>query len=228
MKLSVVIPVWNEVNTIKKLMNIIFDVDLNKEIIIVDDGSTDGTRELIKKDYGKRKDVKVILHEKNKGKGSAIRNGLKHATGDIVIIQDADLEYDPRDYPKLVQPIINGETEVVYGSRFLNRKNKYFFSMNLIATKILNLMANILYNAKITDEPTCYKVFSKKAIDSVDLKCKGFEFCPEVTAKIRKNGYKIKEIPISYKPRSKKEGKKIRCTDGMEAIWTLLKYRFIK
>ncbi len=228
MKLSVIIPAYNESATIKELMEQIFAVPLNMEIIIVDDGSTDGTRELLVKEYGDNNKVKIFFHKKNMGKGSGIRTGIKHATGDIVIIQDADLEYDPKDYVKLVQPIIDGETEVVYGSRFLSKTNKYFFSMNLVATKLLTLMANVLYNAQITDEPTCYKVFSKKAIDSVDLKCKRFEFCPEVTAKIKKNGYNIKELPIAYRPRTKDEGKHIRWYDGGEAIWTLIKYRIIK
>lgn len=228
MKLSIIIPAYNEEATIQTILKKIEEVNIKKEIIIVDDGSKDKTRSILKKKYSKIPNYKIIFHEKNKGKGMAIRTGLKSATGDIIIIQDADLEYDPKDYPALIQPIIDGKTEVVYGSRFLNKENKYRISMNLIATKLLSFMSNVLYNAKITDEPTCYKVFTKKAINSVNLKCKRFEFCPEITAKIRKNRYKIVEVPIKYYPRTVEEGKHIRWTDGVEAIWTLIKYRFLK
>ena len=227
-QLSVIIPSYNEKTTIREIIKRVQEVPINKEIILIDDFSTDGTREILKNEYSKKDNVTVLFHKKNQGKGAAIRTGLKHIKGDIVIIQDADLEYDPNDYPKLIEPIINKETEVVYGSRFLGNKNQHLYNLNMLATRILTIMANILYNAKITDEPTCYKVFTKKAIKSVDLKCEKFEFCPEVTAKIRKNGYKIKEIPINYNPRSIEEGKKINWKDGVQAIWTLIKYRIIK
>ena len=227
-KLSIIIPAYNEKETIREIIKQVSDIKIPKEIILIDDCSTDGTREILQTEYSHLKNIKVLLHKKNRGKGAAIRTGLKDIEGDIIIIQDADLEYDPQDYPKLIKPIINKETEVVYGSRFLGMKNKHIYNLNMLATRILTIMANVLYNAKITDEPTCYKVFTKKAIKSVDLKCEKFEFCPEVTAKIRKNGYKIKEIPINYNPRSIEEGKKINWKDGVQAIWTLIKYRIIK
>jgi len=226
MKLSVLIPAYNEKDTILKIIKKIKSVDIPKEIIIVDDYSTDGTREILSKI--KDKEVKVILHEKNMGKGRGIRTALSHSTGDIVIIQDADLEYDPNDYSKIIQPIIDGKTKVVYGTRFPKKsdhppllKNRFF-----LANRILTTTSNILYNAKITDEPTCYKVFSSDVIKNINLKCEKFEFCPEVTAKVRKKGYKIYEVPISYYPRSIEEGKKINWKDGFEGLWTLIKYRF--
>jgi len=225
--LSVIIPVFNEKRTIKELIKKVEEVPVEKEIIIVDDGSTDGTREILQNEYMKKRNFKVIFHKKNMGKGYATRTGLAEMEGDIAIIQDADLEYNPNDYPKLIRPILDKKTEVVYGSRFLDRKNKHEYNLNMFAVKLLTLMANVLYNAKITDEPTCYKVFTKKAIKSVNLKCKRFEFCPEVTAKIKKKGYNIIEIPIDYKARTIKEGKKINWKDGVQAIWTLLKYRIV-
>jgi len=227
-KISVVIPVFNEKKTIREIVKRVSEVPLEKEIIITDDFSKDGTREILKNEYEKRKGFKIFYHDKNRGKGAAIRTGLKGVTGDIIIIQDADLEYNPQDYVKLIKPIMNKETEVVYGSRFLGNKNKHIYNLNMLAVKILTLMANVLYNARITDEPTGYKVFTKKAINSVTLTCNRFEFCPEVTAKIRKKGYKIKEVPISYSARSIKEGKKIGWKDGIQAIWTLLKYRIVQ
>jgi dolichol-phosphate mannosyltransferase len=227
-RLSVVMPVYNEKKTIREIIKQVTKVPIKKEIIITDDGSTDGTREILKNEYSKRKDIRLFFHKENMGKGAATRTGLKHITGDIVIIQDADLEYDPRDYTKLIKPIEEGRTQVVYGSRFLEGKNKHAYDTNMFGVKVLTMMANILYNAKITDEPTCYKVFSKKAIKSVNLKCKRFEFCPEVTAKIRKKGFKILELPINYNARTLEEGKHIGWKDGVEAVWTLLKYRIIK
>lgn len=227
-KLSIIIPAYNEKETIREIIKQVSEVKIPKEIILIDDYSTDGTREILEKEYSHLKNIKVLLHKKNRGKGAAIRTGLKAIEGDIIIIQDADLEYDPKDYPKLIQPILEGKTQIVYGSRFLNKKNKHQYGLNMFATRLLTVMANILYNARITDEPTCYKVFTKKAIKSVDLKCEKFEFCPEVTAKIRKKGYKITEVPIEYKSRSIEEGKKINWKDGVQAIWTLIKYRIIK
>tara|TARA_Y100000310_G_scaffold342413_1_gene445574 strand:+ start:3157 stop:3846 length:690 start_codon:yes stop_codon:yes gene_type:complete len=226
-KLSIIMPVYNEKGTINEILKRVNAVPLKKEIIIIDDFSTDGTREILRENHSKKRDVTVLFHEKNKGKGAAIRTGLEAITGDIIIIQDADLEYNPQDYTKLIQPIINKETEVVYGSRFLDKKNRHKYGLNMFATKLLTFLANILYNAKITDEPTCYKVFSSNAIKSINLKCKKFEFCPEVTAKIKKAGFKIKEVPIEYNARSIEEGKKINWKDGVQAIWTLLKYRFV-
>ena len=222
-----IIPVYNEKKTLPKLLKKIEGVkSINKEIIIVDDGSEDSTRDFLKKVKDK---YKVIFHEKNKGKGTAIRTGLKHATGDIVIIQDADLEYDPNDYNKLIKPIIEGKANVVYGSRRLQKQKEEYANIGFYIGGItINLIANILYpNLHITDEATCYKVFKADVIKNLNLKCKRFEFCPEVTAKLAKRKIKIMEIPISYHPRSVEEGKKINWKDGIEAIWTLLKYKFI-
>jgi glycosyltransferase involved in cell wall biosynthesis len=226
MKLSVIIPAYNEINTIEKILEKVKDVEISKEIIVIDDGSTDGTREYLKN--LKDKDLKIIFHEKNSGKSSAVRTGIKEAKGDITIIQDADLEYDPQDYYKLIKPIQEEKYKVVYGTRYpvvskmFNLTHRFF-----LANRILTLMTNILYNAKITDEPTCYKVFDTKVLQSLNLNSKRFEFCPEVTAKVRKKGYKIFEVPINYYPRTIKEGKKINWKDGIEAVWTLIKYRFV-
>ena len=232
MKISVIIPLYNENGTIEKLLKKVDSVKLDKEIIIVDDYSTDGSREWLKN--LKAKNIKKVFHDKNYGKGMAIRSGIKEVSGDIVIIQDADLEYDPNDYYELVKPIQEGKAEVVYGSRILgnlikNLRNKHTeaYYEYYYGGRILTLLANILYNAKITDEPTCYKVFKADIIKKINLKCKRFEFCPEVTAKVRKMGYKIHEIPIKYNPRTLSEGKKIKFRDGFEAVWTLIKYRFI-
>jgi glycosyltransferase involved in cell wall biosynthesis len=226
MKLSVIVPVYNEKETIREIIKRIKAVKVQKEIIIVDDFSTDGTREILKKI--KDKCIKVVFHERNYGKGHAIRTGIKYATGDVVIIQDADLEYDPQDYIKLIEPIKMREAKVVYGTRFPKMKKRpSLFNKFFMANRILTLMANILYRTNITDEPTCYKVFDAKVFKNINLKCEKFEFCPEVTAKVRKKGYKIKEIPISYYPRSVEEGKKIKWKDGFEAIWALIKYRFV-
>ena len=201
----------------KTLPNLSKHVD---EIILVDTGSSDETVAVAEK-FGAK-----VYHFAWADDFAAARNeSLKHATGDITIIQDADLEYDPQDYNKLILPIIKNEVKAVYGSRHLNRKHK--INKYLIATKALTLLTNFLYVANITDEPTCYKVFKTKVLKSINLKCTRFEFCPEVTAKLCKKGYKIKEVPISYTPRTIKEGKKIKYRDGFEAVWTLIKYKFI-
>jgi dolichol-phosphate mannosyltransferase len=226
MKLSIIIPVYNEIRTIEQLLKKVNEVEIKKEIIIIDDGSRDGTREFLRNIN--EENTNIFFHKKNQGKGAAIRTGIKEATGDIIIIQDADLEYNPQDYHKLVNPIINKNASVVYGSRTLNPNFRAIYSLNLFATRLLTVMSNVLYNAKITDEPTCYKVFRSSVIKSIPLKCKKFEFCPEVTAKVKKKGYKIHEVPIDYFPRSIKEGKKINWKDGVQAIWTLLKYRVVK
>ena len=170
----------------------------------------------------------VIFHNKNYGKSHALRTGIRESKGDIIIIQDADLEYDPEDYYKLIGPIKQGKFKVVYGTRFpkMKKKPSIFRNPFFLANMILTTMANILYNANITDEPTCYKVFDSRVLKSIDLKSERFEFCPEVTAKVRKKGFLIHEVPISYHPRSIEEGKKINWKDGIEAIWTLVKYKF--
>lgn len=225
MLLSVLIPAYNEVHNIQNILNKIGEVNIPKEIIIVDDGSTDGTRELL--NTLKSDTIKVIFHEKNQGKGGAIRTAIEHSTGDIIIIQDADLEYDPQDYYKLIPVIESGKEKVVYGSRFLNKQNKHSYFSFFLGGQVVTWITNILYFQSLTDEPTCYKVFDAKLLKSIKLNCTGFEFCPEVTAKIAKLGYKIPEVPISYYPRSISEGKKINWKDGVEAIWVLFKYRFV-
>jgi len=225
MKLSVIMPVYNEKDTIREIIKKIEAVNISKEIIIIDDCSSDGTREIIENEINQRNIIK-LFHSKNCGKGYAIRTGLTKASGDIIIIQDADLEYDPEDYYKLVKPIMEGYASVVYGSRVLG-KNKISYLRFALGGKFLSFLTNILYGSNITDEPTCYKVFKADLIKSLNLKCKGFEFCPEVTAKVLKKGYKIFELPISYFPRKIEEGKKINYKDGLQAIWTLIKYRFV-
>ncbi len=222
--LSIIMPAYNERDTVRDVIDAVLaaPLSLEKELIVVDDGSTDGTTEVLKSlDHAS---VKVVLQEPNQGKGAAIRRGLREATGDIVIIQDADMEYDPRDYQKLVDPIIAGEARVVYGSRQLG-DNTFSYRRFYFGGLFLSWLTNLLYGSDITDEPTCYKVFRKDVIDSIELKCKRFEFCPEVTAKVLKRGIKIVERPIAYRPRSISEGKKIKWIDGMEAIITLLRYR---
>ena len=229
MKLSVIMPVHNELHTIREVIRQVQEVDFEKEIIIVDDHSFDGTREIL----GQIADdeVRVVYHANNMGKGSAIRTALQYVTGDIIIVQDGDLEYDPADYHKLIEPIVEGRASVVYGSRFLGevarRRPSRMHFLNYIANKILALTASLLFLNWITDEGTCYKVFKADVLKSLDLKCTGFDFCPEVTAKVRKRGHRILEVPISYHGRSTDEGKKIRWQDGLEAFLTLIKYRLV-
>ncbi len=222
MKLSVIIPAYNEQDTIVEAISRVRAAPLEKEIIVVDDASTDDTATLV--EGLAAPDLKLLRQPENRGKGAAIRRGLEDSTGDIVLIQDADLEYDPADYPKLVAPIESGEATVVYGTRAPE-----FRGMRLphrIFNWVAALLANLLYRARITDEATCYKVFRADAIKDIPLKCERFEFCPEVTAKLRKRGIDIHEIPVSYQARSIGAGKKIRWWDGVEALWTLVKYRF--
>ena len=229
MKISVIIPAKNEERTIAEIIRRVKAVNLTKEIIVIDDASTDKTGHILDKvsqEQDSGNPIKVIRHLQNQGKGAAIRTGLKEAVGDIVIIQDADLEYDPQDYAGLIQPIIDGKTSVVYGSRCLS-KNRISSPGFFLGGKLLSFLTNLFYRAGITDEPTCYKVFRREVLQNLDLKCRRFEFCPEVTAKVRKKGYKIYEVPIRYYPRKIKEGKKIRFSDGISAVWTLVKYRFV-
>ena len=221
MKLSVIIPVYNEVNTIAKIIERVKEVSVEKEIIVVDDGSTDGTREKIDSISG----IKVLKHETNRGKGAAIRTGLAFAFGELVIVQDADLEYDPNDYLELIKPIEEGVADVVYGSRNLGN-NKSGMKAYKWGGVFLSHLANLLYGLRITDEATCYKLFETDILKGLSLKCQRFEFCPEVTAKLAKKKYRIKEVPISYNPRSFAEGKKIKWTDGVLAIFYLIKFRF--
>jgi len=229
MILSIIIPVYNEKNTILEILKKIEQVDLNdfsfgKEIIIVDDCSTDGTKEILDKLGNK---YKIIYQPKNQGKGAAIRTGLEYVSGDYLIIQDADLEYDPKDYKKLLAFSLKNKAKVVYGSRLLNPHNKFSHLSFYLGGIFLNLATNLLWRTKITDESTCYKLFKTETIKSIPLKCQRFEFCPEITAKIAKRGIKIYEVPISYYPRHLKEGKKIKWSDGLVALWTLIKYKFV-
>ena len=223
LKLSVIMPCYNEKDTVEEIVRQVLDVGLAHEILIIDDGSTDGTREILptlESDI-----VKVILHEQNRGKGAAVSTGFQNATGDVFIIQDADLEYDPRDYHILLKPIQEGRAKVVYGSRFLGGPRKTMFFWNMVANKFLTLVTNILYNTILSDMETCYKVFRREVIQDMVIHAKGFEFEPEFTAKVLKQGIRIYEVPISYNGREWDEGKKIKWTDAPIALWTLLKYR---
>ncbi len=223
-KLSIVIPVYNEKNYILEVLRRVKAVDIDKEIIMVDDCSTDGTREILKELAAQGE--KVIFHEKNMGKGAALRTGFRNVTGDFVIVQDADLEYDPDDYPKLLAPILKGKADVVYGSRFTGEHRNMFFH-HWIGNKFLTLMTDILYNTTISDMETCFKLFRADIIKGVDIRSNRFNFEPEITAKILKKGIRIYEVPISYTGREFSEGKKISWVDGVSALWTLIKYRFV-
>ena len=226
MDISVIIPVYNEVKNINEIIKRVQTTKLANEIVIVDDGSKDGTRDILQTLNGKKK-VRVILHEKNQGKGAAVVTGMKAAKGEILLIQDADLEYDPRDYPLLLKPIQEGLADVVYGSRFLGGPHRVTMFWHQVANKLLTLMTNILYDSILTDMETGYKVFRRNVIEGMTIKAKRFNFEPEFTAKILKRKYRIYEVPISFNPRDYSEGKKIKLRDAFEAVWTLLKYRFV-
>jgi glycosyltransferase involved in cell wall biosynthesis len=226
MNLSVIIPVYNEVKNINEIVKRVLATKLAKEIVIVDDGSQDGTRDLLQKMDGRKK-VRVILHEKNQGKGAAVVTGLKAATGDVLLIQDADLEYDPRDYPALLKPIQEGLADVVYGSRFLGAARRVTMFWHQLANQLLTLMTNILYDSILTDMETGYKVFRREVVQDIHIRAKRFNFEPEFTAKILKRKYRIFEVPITFNPRDYSEGKKIKLHDAFEAVWALLKYRFV-
>ncbi len=225
MKLSIIIPVYNEKNTLEEIIKRVQKVELSKEIILVDDASTDGSREIIQK-LAKKSKVKAFFHSHNQGKGMAIRTGIAHATGDYTIIQDADLEYDPQDYFKLLKPIQDGKAQVVYGSRFTGEHRNMFF-WHWVANQSLTLITNIFYNTTLSDMETCYKLFPTSLIKSLQLNCRRFEFEPEVTAKILRQGIRIYEVPISYAGREYWEGKKIAWHDGFIALFTLIRYRFL-
>lgn len=224
--LSVIIPVFNEANTIKEIIQRVKDTDLVDEIVLVDDGSQDGTRDILT-EYQNKPRMKVILHEKNQGKGAAIQTGLQAVASDLVLIQDADLEYDPRDYPMLLQPINEGLADVVYGSRFLGGPRRPILFWNMVANKILTFTTNILYNNILTDMETGYKMFKREVVKDIRIRARGFDFEPEFTAKILKKHIRIYEVPIRFTPRFYEEGKKIRMKDAFIAMWTLVKYRFI-
>ncbi len=233
MKLSIIIPIFNEVSTLKKILSKVESVELpniEKELVLVDDYSTDGTRRILK-DLSISKKYKIILRNKNGGKGRALRTGLKHCTGDLIVIQDADLEYEPSDYKILIKPILEDKTSVVYGSRFkkqkLFSKQRWDIPTHYIGNILLSLATSFLYFRRITDMETCYKMFTRKVYNSITLKSKRFDFEPEITAKIIKKGYKIIEVPIHYNPRDFSEGKKINWKDGVKALLYLIKYRFV-
>jgi glycosyltransferase involved in cell wall biosynthesis len=225
-KLSVVIPVYNESSTLAELVRRLQAVGVADEVILVDDGSTDGTRALLPSLNGDGR-LHVILHDRNEGKGSAVRTGIAAATGDVILIQDADLEYDPRDIPAMLQAIREGRSDVVYGSRFLGGPRKAVMFWHMVANKMLTFMTNILYDAILSDMETGYKMFRASVVKSLPLRSRRFDFEPEVTAKVLKGRHQIYEVPISFNPRMYSEGKKIGMKDAFEAVWTLLKYRFV-
>jgi len=227
MTLSVIIPIFNEVNTLNTIVERVLGTGLAEEILLVDDGSTDGTRAILAELDGKN-GVRVILHKRNQGKGAAVRSGLAAARGDVLLIQDADLEYDPKDYPALLRPIEEGKADVVYGSRFLGGPRRATMYWHMLANQLLTLTTNLLYNTILSDMETGYKVFRRDALEGVTLRANGFDFEPEITAKLLKRGRRLFEVPISFNPRSYAEGKKIRMRDAFAAIWALVKYRFME
>ena len=225
-KISVVIPVYNEVGTIREIVSRVQAIGLEKEIIIVDDCSTDGTREHLQEIAQSQENVRVFYQDRNQGKGAALRTGFGYITGDVVVIQDADLEYDPREYPTLLEPIVDGRADVVYGSRFLGGPHRVLFFWHYMGNRFLTLLSNALTNINLTDMETCYKVFKKEVLEEINLKSNRFGFEPEFTAKIARKGFRIYETPISYSGRTYAEGKKIGWKDGVKAIVAILWFRF--
>lgn len=223
-KLSIIMPVYNEKETINKILERVKETNFKKEIIVVDDFSTDGTREILMAQTDNN--IKVFYHSKNMGKGAAIKTGLQYVTGEIVIIQDADLEYDPDDYPILIKPIIKNKASVVYGSRFTGEHKNMFF-WHYVGNRFLTLVTNVLYDTTLSDMETCYKAFKTEVIKGIKLRSNRFDFEPEITAKVLKLGHRIYEVPISYSGREKDEGKKITWRDGITALYCLIKYRFM-
>ena len=243
-KVSVVIPVYNEKGTIEEILQRVLDTEMRKEVIVVDDCSTDGTRQILEKLEMRRAsgetfaprqdnsnplalgDVRVFFQTQNQGKGAALRRGFAQATGEIVLVQDADLEYDPRDYPKLLEPILDGRADVVYGSRFLGGPQRVHYFWHYVANRILTLLSDIFTNLKLTDMETCYKVFRKEVLTGIEIKSNRFGFEPEITAKIAKKKWRIYEVPISYAGRTYEEGKKITWKDGVQALWCIIRFTF--
>jgi glycosyltransferase involved in cell wall biosynthesis len=228
MRLSIIIPVFNERNTLSEILEQVRSVDLpgvDKEILAINDGSSDGSREILDQEAAAG-DLHVFHLGLNRGKGAAVRTGIEHATGDILLIQDADLEYDPRDYPALIRPIVERRVAVVYGSRFLGPRKAMLF-WHMLGNKLLTLTTNVLYNTILSDMETGYKVFRADVVKGIPLRSRRFEFEPEITAKVLKRGYRIFEVPISYYGREYHEGKKIGWRDAPLAFWTLIKYRFV-
>jgi glycosyltransferase involved in cell wall biosynthesis len=225
-KLSVIVPVFNERNTVAEIVRRMRSVDLpvEREIVVVDDGSDDGTRDVLTQLADST--VRIVKHGENRGKGTAIRTGLENSTGDAVLVQDADLEYDPEDWPKLLAPILKGRARVVYGSRFTGERRNMLF-LHWVGNRFLSLVTNVLYNSTLSDMETCYKLFQRDVLDGVQLRANRFDFEPEFTAKVLRRGIRIYEVPISYAGRELHEGKKITWRDGISALWTLVKYRFV-
>jgi glycosyltransferase involved in cell wall biosynthesis len=226
MKLTVVIPVFNEKRTVTEILRRVKATKRAAEIILVDDGSTDGTRDLLR-GLDSPPGVRVILHEKNQGKGAALRTGFQQARGDVILVQDADLEYNPAEFPALLEPFENGTADVVYGSRFLGSKRRVTMFWHMVANMLLTLATNILYNSILSDMETGYKVFRADLLKSIPLRANRFDFEPEITAKVLKRRARLFEIPISFNPREYAEGKKIGLGDAFAAVWALVKYRFV-
>ena len=242
-KLSVVIPVYNERETIFEILQRVLDASIRKEILVVDDCSEDGTREILQsmaelQTKGERrapssdggdpldlKDIRFFFQGQNQGKGAALRRGFSVATGDIVLVQDADLEYDPRDYPKLLEPILDGRADVVFGSRFLGGPQRVHYFWHYVANRVLTLLSDISTNLKLTDMETCYKVFRREVLKEIQIKSNRFGFEPEITAKVAKGKWRVYEVPISYAGRTYEEGKKITWKDGVHALWCIIRYQ---
>lgn len=225
LKLSIVIPIYNERETLETLIAKVNAVDYDKEILLIDDFSSDGTREVLKR-YENKENFQVLYHDHNQGKGAALRTGFSNVNGDIIIIQDADLEYNPADYGTLIEPILDGRADVVYGSRFLGGPHRVLLFWHSIGNMVLTTFSNMLTNINLTDMETGYKVFTKKVNDTLTFKCDRFGFEPEFTAKVAKNNFRIYEVPISYNGRDYSEGKKITWKDGVAAIWYIIKFKF--